>query len=127
MTPPRPIPVPSTILVVEDEFLIRVMLSEVLRDEGYIVIEACNPDDAMKILSTNLPDLIVTDVRMPGTLDGIAFTAKVREIDLTLPIIITTTHIVDVADPANGRTHFLTKPYRFDALIELVQRELAHR
>ena len=116
--------VQPTILIVEDEMLLRAMLAEVLRDSGYKIIEACNADEALVILSAELPDLIVTDVRMPGSLDGIAFTAKIRETYLTLPIIITSAHLVHVADPSNGRTHFIAKPYSFETLTELIDREL---
>ena len=69
-------------------------------------------------------DLIVTDVRRPGSIDGVQLTALVRETNLTLPIKITSAHLVHIDDPANGRTHFLTKPYDVDALIELIGHEL---
>lgn len=114
------------ILVVEDEMLLRAMLSEILRDAGYAVIEAGSGDEAMTILSEQSPDLIVTDVRMPGSIDGIQLTALVRATNLTLPIIITSAHLVHIADPTNGRTHFLPKPYDFDAVTELIGRELQH-
>ena len=114
----------AQILVVEDEVLLRAMLSEVLRDAGYSVIEASNGDEAMVILSEMSPDLMVTDVRMPGSIDGIQLTALIRATNVKLPIIITSAHLVHVADPANGRTHFLPKPYDFDAVTELIGHEL---
>lgn len=54
------------ILVVEDEFLIRFMLSDELRDAGFQVIEACDATEAVSVLNTVQPDLIISDVRMPG-------------------------------------------------------------
>ena len=77
------------ILVVEDEFLIRCMLSDELRDVGYQVIEACDASEALSVLKTVQPDLIISDVRMPGPLDGLGLLALVRETMPTLPVIIT--------------------------------------
>lgn len=113
-----------TPLVVEDEMLLRMMLGEVLREAGFFVMEACNADDAMTILFAKMPDLIITDVRMPGSCDGIGFLAKVREMDLTLPVIITSAHLVHITDPSNGRTQFVSKPYCYDALTKLVESKL---
>lgn len=117
----------STVLVVEDEVLIRAMAAELLREKGYIVIEAGNADEALTILAAKLPDLVVTDVRMPGVLDGIALTAMIRETDKSLPIILTTTHLVEQAELVNSRTHFLPKPYRLEALADLIELELTNR
>lgn len=126
-TAKEPITLPSTILVVEDEVLIRAMVGELLRDEGYIVIEAGNAEEAMTILATKAPDLIVTDVRMPGELDGIALTAMIRETDKSVPIILTTTHLVELAGLLDSRTHFFPKPYSLTALTELIKIELTNR
>ena len=126
MTSPTVPQVRAHILVVEDEALLRAMLSEILRDAGYAVIEAGSGDEAITVLLEKSPDLIITDVRMPGTVDGLQLTALVRATNLTLPIIITSAHQVHIVDPANGRTHFLPKPYDFDAVTELIGRELQH-
>jgi DNA-binding NtrC family response regulator len=112
------------ILVVEDEFLIREMLCELLREAGYNVIEADSGDEPMTILSHGTPDLIVTDVRMPGSLDGIQLVAKVRKTNAAMPIIITSSHLLSVIDATNSPTYFLPKPYEFDALVDLVQVKL---
>lgn len=114
------------ILVVQDEFFIRLMLIEVLQEAGYFVIVACNADEALTILSTRLPDLIITDVRMPGSCDGIEFMAKVRKANLDLPIIVTSGHFMPEAGQFTGHTHFLSKPYDYTAVIDLVDHELRH-
>ena len=61
------------ILLVEDEPLVRLVLTDLLADAGYRVTEAGNADEAMTLLESR-PDMrvIITDVRMPGTLDGFA-------------------------------------------------------
>src|SRR5690242_12753864 len=60
-----------TILVVEDEPLVRMDISEALRHHGYRVLEAANGDDALKLLAEGKTiHLVFTDVRMPGRSDG---------------------------------------------------------
>jgi CheY-like chemotaxis protein len=62
---------PATILVVEDEIIIRASVSQELRDHGYRVIEAASADEALCILRTTIPlDVVVTDLMMPGSMDG---------------------------------------------------------
>lgn len=58
-------------MVVEDEILIRMTLVDSLIDEGYRVYQAANADEAAAILKSREPiDLVITDVRMPGSMDG---------------------------------------------------------
>ncbi len=81
-------PVRKCILIVEDEFLIRWMLSEELRDEGYQVIEASDAAEALSVLKTISPDLVISDVRMPGPFDGMGLLALISTTMPTLPVII---------------------------------------
>ncbi len=67
------VPEKPTVLLVEDEVLIRLMVAEELRSQGLQVLEASNADEALAILESSLPvDLLFTDVRMPGRMDGVA-------------------------------------------------------
>jgi len=113
------------ILIVEDELLIRYMLSEGLRDEGYHVIEACNADEALTILESAVPDLLISDVRMPGSLDGLALMKVTRERLATLPVIITSGHISPSRAKAEGASEFLAKPYSMARVFEVVRGLLA--
>lgn len=113
------------VLVVEDEILIRMMLSEELRDAGFHVIEAANADEALLLLRTLVPDIIVSDVRMPGSIDGMGLLAAVRETLPTLPVIIASAHLKPELALADGATKFIPKPYRTDDVIDVIQRELA--
>lgn len=115
----------NRVLVVEDEVLIRIMLCDVLRDEGYHVIEACDADEALIILGTAAPDIIISDVRMPGSIDGMGLLAVVRETLPTLPVIITSAHLQATLAVADGATQFIAKPYSMESVIEAVQVELA--
>ena len=124
MMSPIPPEARTHILVVEDEFLVRMMLSDILREAGYSVTEAECGDQALKILSEELPDLIITDVRMPGECDGLQLVDKVRATNSALPIIVTSAHLVQISELHEGPTHFLSKPYDFDTVINLVAAEL---
>lgn len=112
------------ILVVEDELLIRFALSDGLRDAGYQVIEACSGDEAADILASVLPDLIISDVRMRGCMDGLTLLALVRQNFPTLPVIIVSGHLRPSDALADGATQFLAKPYVIETMIEAVAVEI---
>lgn len=109
------------VLIVDDEVLIRMLLSDVLRQAGYQVIEAANADEAVVLLNSSPdPDILVTDVRMPGTTDGFALAAFVRRTKPDLKVIITSGHAgpngaIDLADA------FLPKPYPLDSIVRHVR------
>lgn len=112
----------ATILVVEDEFLVRCLISEIMRDAGYTVIEAVNADEALDIIRTGVAlDLVFSDVKMPGTLDGLGLLSIIKGVHPELPVLITSGH----CDPAlalnGGAAHFVRKPYDMDSLLELVR------
>ena len=58
------------VLVVEDDFLIRLTLSESLRDDGFDVIEAATADEAIAALDQGGLEMLITDVQIPGTLNA---------------------------------------------------------
>ena len=80
------------ILVVEDDFLIRLILVEELIDAGFKVVEAQSGDQAAELLDGLDPPLrlLVTDIHMPGRLDGIELAAHLRRRSVNVPIIYTT-------------------------------------
>jgi DNA-binding NtrC family response regulator len=112
------------ILVVEDELLIRFMLSDGLRDEGYHVIEACNADEALTILQTAIPDLLISDVRMPGSLDGLELLKTVRHTLGGLPVIMISGHLDPAKAIGDGATQFIAKPYVMETVVEAVRNVL---
>src|ERR1700730_2249393 len=80
-----------TLLTVDDETLIRVALSAYLQDCGYKVLEASTADDAILIIEKSdvIIDLVFSDVRMPGSMDGFGLARWVRENRPGLPLILT--------------------------------------
>jgi CheY-like chemotaxis protein len=100
------------VLVVEDDFLIRITAVEMIEAAGFDVVEAANADEAMEILISRLDIAVVfTDIQMPGSMDGLKLATKIR--GRWPPIkIVTTSGMVDVRKldlPDGGR--FLPKPY----------------
>jgi DNA-binding NtrC family response regulator len=115
----------SSILVVEDEFLIRMLIADELRDAGFNVIEAASADDAIAALDSLVPiDLVFSDVKMPGSLDGIGLLAVVRSTFPTLPVIITSAHLEAASAIADGAARFVPKPYSLLAVVALIRQEL---
>jgi CheY-like chemotaxis protein len=69
----------ATILVVEDEILVRAFIGDTLRDQGYTVIEAVNADEALAVIRSPLKlDLVLTDLRMPGSINGAGLVRALR-------------------------------------------------
>jgi CheY-like chemotaxis protein len=81
------------VLVVEDEFLIRMQTADVIRDVGYEVIEASNAEEAIAILESRSDIRVVfTDVRMPGSMDGLKLAHAIRHRWPPVHIIATSGH-----------------------------------
>lgn len=111
----------QTILVVEDEILIRFILADSLRDIGFQVLEAGDGDEGLQILNSGqVIDLIVTDVRMPGEVDGMQLTRRSKSLAPGRPVIVCSAHLYESeAFPAD---EFLAKPYSIAALAEAIAR-----
>lgn len=109
-----------TILFVEDEVLIRFFAADALRDASHEVIEAANGDEAMELLSAGLVvDLLITDIRMPGTIDGMRLASLARDRHPELPILLVSSHPTE--EGIGRATAMLLKPYTPDDLIRAVQ------
>jgi len=118
--------VPKRVLVVEDEFFIRACVSEELRGAGYDVVEAFNADDAMIFLNSDATvDLIVSDVRMPGRLNGIDLLMTARDQWPRVPVIITSGHLDPAEAIAKGAARFIGKPFLAHDVVAAVKDELA--
>jgi len=102
------------ILVVDDEKAFALLVSQILRDEGYRVKTASSGEEVMKILDTYGPDLIISDIKMPG-MDGIALMEKVKEkYPDTDFIMITAFAAVETAVAAmkRGALDYIAKPLK---------------
>ena len=100
------------VLIVEDEFLLRMDAVDMITAAGFEAIEAANADEAIEILEAR-PDITVvfTDIQMPGSMDGLKLARAVRGRWPPIKIVATSGHVnVGETDlPEGGR--FLPKPY----------------
>ncbi|WFU57653.1 response regulator [Bradyrhizobium pachyrhizi] len=76
-----------SVLLVEDAPLIRKFVVEALRDAGYHVIHAITGEEALDRCKRHVADALITDVRLPGTIDGWQIAECCRESDPELPVI----------------------------------------
>jgi CheY-like chemotaxis protein len=100
------------VLIVEDEYLIRTHAAEVIRDAGFEVVEASNADEAVMILESRRDIRVVfTDLRMPGSMDGLKLAHVVRDRWPPVHIVATSGHYAFKAGELPTGTVFLSKPY----------------
>jgi len=115
-------PPPETILFVEDETLIRMDMAEFLRQCGYRVAEVGSAAEAVEALQAKLTiDLVITDIKMPGEMDGEALAKWIEEKRPGVKVILTSAH--RPSDDKGDRL-YLTKPYTGRALLGLVRAAL---
>jgi two-component system, response regulator PdtaR len=100
------------VLVIEDEFLIRMYAAEMIEAAGYDVIEAINADHAIAILESR-PDIrvVFTDVNLPGSMDGVKLAHAVRNRWPPVHIIATSAYHPKLIDELPIGSAFLLKPY----------------
>lgn len=130
-SPPPPVTRPFSIWVVDDDRGVRFVLATALREAGYAVEAFENAADALAALSEraragHLPDLIFTDVRMPGD-DGLVLLERLKAAHPALPVIVMSayTDIASTAGAFRGGAHeFLSKPFDLDAAVALAARAL---
>jgi two-component system, response regulator PdtaR len=107
-----------TILVVEDDALLRWHAADMLEEHGFGVVEAANADAALKVLETRDDvRLLFTDIQMPGSLDGMDLARQVHARWPSVLLVITSGHVkpAQVDIPDDGR--FVGKPYRATELL----------
>ncbi len=112
------------LLLVEDEFLIRLTLSETLVDDGFEVVEAEDGGAALALLAQQQPiALMLTDIQLPGALDGHALAERARSTRPDLPVIFMSGRPPD-APPASRLDTYVSKPYSPAAVSATVRRIL---
>jgi CheY-like chemotaxis protein len=100
------------VLIVEDEFLLRMDAVDTVKEAGFEAVEAANADEAIEILEAR-PDITVvfTDIQMPGSMDGLKLAQAVRGRWPPIKIVATSGHAhVSESDLPKG-SRFLPKPY----------------
>ena len=115
-----------TILLVEDECIIRMASAAMLEDAGYVVIEATDADDALRTLRHH-PEInvVVTDVQMPGTIDGLGLVEILARDYSHIETVIASGRASVNEARRSGAKRFLAKPYTAAAIQTAVRAALA--
>jgi CheY-like chemotaxis protein len=119
------------VLLVEDEAMLRIVVADCFEDAGLAVIEACNAQEVIDLFARGGPqiDLVFTDVRMPGKMDGIALCAWIRQHHPKTSVLVTSGELGKARTPADlvEIEHFFPKPYRLDQVLECIHATLGTR
>ena len=112
---------PVTVLVVEDEEMLGDLMVEELNELGFTVLKADTAEKALELIRGDKPiDVLFTDIRLPGRLDGWDLAERFREVYKRGPVIYTTGYSSDELRLVAG-ARFLKKPYRPAAVLEAVE------
>lgn len=113
------------ILFVEDEGLIRMVVGELLRDEGFEVTEARDGDEAAGLLGgPGCFDVLFTDVQMPGALDGVGVAILARSQQSALPVLVVSghaPHLIERLRELDPAALFISKPYELEQIVEALR------
>jgi CheY-like chemotaxis protein len=103
----------STILIVEDETMVRLPIAEYLRDCGYHVLEAADASEAMAVVNSDQVDVVFSDVRMPGGMDGFGLARWLQQNHPEVPVLLTSGWIGTSvqAEDAPREVRLIEKPY----------------
>jgi CheY-like chemotaxis protein len=105
------------VMVVEDEFLIRIMITDELRNAGYEVVECGTADEAIDVLRSGLGiGVMFTDIRMPGSMDGALLAQAVRQEFPALKVVATSGE----KRPETLAGQFVPKPYSPRSVVHLI-------
>jgi two-component system nitrogen regulation response regulator GlnG len=118
----------ETVWIVDDDRSIRWVLEKALQQEGMTTQSFDSADGVLSRLSRQQPDVIISDIRMPGA-SGLDLLARIRELYPRLPVIIMTAHSdLDsaVASYQGGAFEYLPKPFDVDEAVSLVKRANQH-
>jgi CheY-like chemotaxis protein len=113
----------STVLVVEDEPLLRMLAVDMVEDAGFVALEAGDADEAMRVLEGRGDiGIVFTDVDMPGSMNGAGLAACIRLRWPPIHLIITSGHCIAGDFPMPSDSVFVPKPYIGAKVVAMMQR-----
>lgn len=114
------------ILIVDDQYGIRVLLCEIFRKEGIETYQAENGKEALEIVQKFEPDLVMLDMKIPG-MDGLEILRRLRKIDTKIKVMIMTAYgeldMIQEAMSLGATTHF-AKPFDIEEIKVVIKKEL---
>ena len=121
-------PKPTVILLTDDQFIVRMDTADILAQAGFSVVAAADADEALSILQTRTDvDVVVTDVRMPGQMDGCNLAGVVRERWPAIGIVINSGKGRPPDDRMPDGVPFLPRPLSAEQLLRAVRRVLREK
>jgi DNA-binding NtrC family response regulator len=110
-----------TILVVEDEILLSMAVTDELRQQGFNVAEAANPDEALSIIQSGIPiQLVLTEITMSGTNDGVGLADTIRAEYPEVRVVIASGHPLET-ELDHEVDGFFQKPYDISKLVVFIK------
>ncbi len=109
----------ATILLIEDNSLVANVTAEMLEEDGYRVQRADTVDTALEILTSRDICLVICDIGLPGSVDGLSLARHIREWKPAIPVLLMTGHEARAAQ-ADGEFLVLQKPFGFESLARFV-------
>ncbi|MDE5414671.1 MAG: response regulator [Bacillaceae bacterium] len=114
---------PKKILVVDDQYGIRVLLNEILQKDGYTMFQAANGVQALKIVEEEVPDLVLLDMKIPG-MDGLEILKRIKEIKPHVDVMMMTAYgelnMINEALNLGAINHF-AKPFDIDDVRNVIK------
>ncbi|MDN5343996.1 MAG: two-component system, response regulator, stage 0 sporulation protein [Clostridia bacterium] len=110
-------------MVIDDQPGVRRLICEALKQGGYNLCVATEGKEALAKLTSEVPDLVILDMKMPG-MSGMEFLKEMRKLSYSLPVIVITAYNdLDLVEQASkyGASHFLQKPFDIQQLYRLVR------
>lgn len=117
------------ILVIDDEEIIRNLLTDVLSDAGHEVIALASPEEAMEKVKEMPFEVVITDLKMPG-MDGIEVLRKIKKVDSDISVIVVTGYsTVETAVDAmrEGAYDYINKPFNAEEIKIVVSKAIERR
>ena len=114
---------PTRVVIAEDEAIIRLDLKELLQEEGYDVVgETGRGDEAIELVRTHRPDLVILDIKMPG-LDGLSAARQIAGERLAAVLMVTAFSQRELVEQARdaGALAYLVKPFQKNELIPAIE------
>jgi len=114
---------PIVVVVAEDEPLLLMVAADALREEGFVAIEVGDAISALDICKarTDEVDVLFTDIRMPGPMDGLELAHRVRERWPWISVVIASGNLFVAPDELPAGTRFLPKPYDMRRVVDLIR------
>ncbi|MBB5324024.1 two-component system response regulator (stage 0 sporulation protein F) [Anoxybacillus tepidamans] len=117
----------NKLLIVDDQYGIRILLNEVFQREGYTTFQAANGLQALEIVQKHQPNLVLLDMKIPG-MDGIEILKRIKEMSQQVKVIIMTAYgeldMIQETKELGAIMHF-AKPFDIDELREAVKKYIS--